>query len=139
MQRTPELERRQQSCVACRFLYEVQYHTMGNITAVVAATAEEQVSPHHPRCVYHRTAVQQSTAEKPTHQQPTIPPCVCNNSGAIQQKKKSENAETSEIQLMLCPESSALPLSQHKNVVITYRLRESNFEKSEITKNGYTR
>ena len=84
MQRTPELERRQKSCVARRFLHEVQYHTMGSITAVVAATAEEQVSPHHPRCVYHRTAaVQQSTAEKPIHQQPTIPPCVYNNSTVL--------------------------------------------------------
>ena len=75
---------------------------MGNISAVVAATAEEQVSPNHPRCVYHLTAVQQSTAEKPIHQQPMIPPCVYNNSTAVQQKKKSENAETREIQLTLC-------------------------------------
>ena len=75
LQLTPELERRQQSCVACRFLHEVQYHTMGSITAVVAATAEEQASPHHPT-----TAVQQSTAEKPIHRQPTIPPRVYNNS-----------------------------------------------------------
>ena len=65
-----ELERRQQSCAACRFLHEVQYNTLGGITAVVAATAEEQVSPHHPRCVYHRTAVEQSTVEKPTTHDP---------------------------------------------------------------------
>ena len=70
---------------------------MGSITAVVAATAEEQASPHHPT-----TAVQQSTAEKPIHRQPTIPPRVYNNSTAVQQEKKSENAETSEIQLTLC-------------------------------------
>ena len=61
---------------------------MGNIAAVVAATAEEQLLPHHPRCVYHRTEVQQSTAEEPIHQQPTIPPCVHDNSTAVQQKKK---------------------------------------------------
>ena len=87
---------------------------MGSITAIAAATAEEQVSLHYPRCVYHRTAVRQSTAEKPIHQQRTNPPCVYHNSTAAQQKKKSEDAETSEIQLTLCPESSALPLSQHK-------------------------
>ena len=76
---------------------------MGNITAVVASTAEEQVSPHYTLCVYHpTTAVQQSTAEKPIHQQRTIPPCVYNNSTAVQPKKKSENAETSGIQLTLC-------------------------------------
>ena len=125
LQRTLELERRQQSCVACRFLHEVQYHTMGCITAVVAATAEEQVPPHHPRRVYHGTAVQQSTAEKPIHQQPAISTCVYKNTTAVQQKKKNENAETSEIQLTLCPESSALPLSQYKNVVITYPLRRA--------------
>ena len=76
LQRTPELERRQQSCVACRFLHEIQYHAISSITAAVVATEEEQVSPHHPPCVYNRTTVQQSTAEKPIHQQPTIPPCV---------------------------------------------------------------
>ena len=63
---------------------------MGNIAAVVAATAEEQLLPHHPRCVYHRTAVPQSTAEEPIHQQPTIPPCLYNNSAALQQKKKKK-------------------------------------------------
>ena len=57
LQRTPEFERRQQSCVARRSLHEVQYHTMSSSTAVVAAT-EEQVSPHNPTCAYHRTAVQ---------------------------------------------------------------------------------
>ena len=62
LQRAPEVERRQQSCVTCRFVYEVQYHTMSSITAV-AATEEEQVSPHHPPCVYNCTSVQQSTAE----------------------------------------------------------------------------
>ena len=75
---------------------------MGSITAIAAATAEEQVSLHYPRCVYHRTAVRQSTAEKPIHQQRTNPPCVYHNSTAAQQKKKSEDAETSEIQLTLC-------------------------------------
>ena len=75
LQRTPELERRQQSCVACRLLHEVQYHTMTSITAAVAAT-EEQASPHHPPCMYHRTAVQQSSAGKSIHQ-PTNPPRVC--------------------------------------------------------------
>ena len=109
---------------------------MGSITAVVAATAEEQESPHHPRCVYHRTAVQQCTAEKPIYQQPTNPPCVYNNSATVWQKKKAKTQETSEIQLTLCPESSALPLSQHKNVVITYRLRESNVEKSSLAEFG---
>ena len=94
LQRTPELERRQQSCVACRLLHEVQYHTMTSITAAVAAT-EEQASPHHPPCMYHRTAVQQSTAEKPIHQQPTIPPCLYNNSTAVlQQKKEAKTQET---------------------------------------------
>ena len=43
LQRTPELERRQQSSVACRFLHAVPYHTTSSITAV-AATGEEQVS-----------------------------------------------------------------------------------------------
>ena len=141
LQRTPELERRQQSCVAFRFLHEVQYHTVESITTavktVVAATAEEQVSPHHPRCVYHPTAVQQSKDEKPIHQQPTIPPCVYNNSTAVQKKKKAKRRDR-EIQLTLCPESSALPLSQHKNVkvVITHRLREGNFEKSSLAEFG---
>ena len=98
LQRAPEVERRQQSCVTCRFVYEVQYHTMNSITAV-AATEEEQVSPHHPPCVYNRTAVQQSTTEKPIHQQPTTPPCVYNNSTAVLQQKKNENAETGRFNL----------------------------------------
>ena len=93
LQRAPEVERRQQSCVTCRFVYEVQYHTMSSITAV-AATEEEQVSPHHPLCVYNRTSVKQSIAEKPIHQQPTFPPCVYNNSTAVQQKKKRKRRET---------------------------------------------
>ena len=71
-----------------RDLVGVQYHTMSCITAAVAATEEEQVSPHHP-CVYNRTAVQQITAEKPIHQQePTIPPCVYNDSTAVLQQNK---------------------------------------------------
>ena len=61
---------------------------MGNITAVVETTAEAQVSPLHARCVYHGTAVAQSTAEKHICQQPTIPPCVYNNSTTVQQKQK---------------------------------------------------
>ena len=75
---------------------------MGNITAVVETTAEAQVSPLHARCVYHGTAVAQSTAEKHICQQPTIPPCVYNNSTAVQKKKKREKEETSEIQLTFC-------------------------------------
>ena len=63
---------------------------MGSITAVVASTAEEHVPSHLPRCVYHGTAVQQSTAEKPIHQQATISPCVYNNITAVQQKKQTK-------------------------------------------------
>ena len=62
---------------------------MSCITAAVA-TEEEQVSPNHPY-VYNRTAVQQSTAEKPIHQQqPTVPPRMCNDSSTavLQQDKK---------------------------------------------------
>ena len=131
MQRTPELERRQQSCVACRFLHEVQYHTMGSITAVVAATAEEQVSPHHPT-----TAVQQSTAEKPIHQQPTILPCVYNNSTAVQHEKKRKRRDR-EIQLTLFLsriERSTVEPTQ--NVANTCRLLEGNSEKSSLAEFG---
>ena len=55
LQRTPELERRQQSSMACRLLQEVQYHTMSSITAV----QQQQKSKYHP--ITHRvcTIVQQ--------------------------------------------------------------------------------
>ena len=94
LQRLPELERRQQICVACRFLHEVQYHTMSSITAAVAATDEEQVSPHHPPCVYKRTAVQQKYNRKGYPPTTTVPTCVHNNSTAALHQKKIENAET---------------------------------------------
>ena len=74
---------------------------MSSIAAAVAATEEEQVSPHHPPCVYNRTAVQQSTAEKLIHQQPTIPPCVYNNSTAELRQKKKRKCRDREIQLTL--------------------------------------
>ena len=45
LQRAPELERRPLSSVTCRFLHEVPYNTMGNITAVVETTAEDQYHP----------------------------------------------------------------------------------------------
>ena len=65
--------------------------------------------------MYNRTAVQQTTAEKLIHQQPTISPCVYNNSTAIlQQQQKKRKRRDREIQLTLRPESSALPLSQQK-------------------------
>ena len=67
---------------------------MSSIAAALAATEEEQVSPNYPPRVYNRTAVLQGTAETPIHQQPTISPCVYNNSTAVLQQKKSENAET---------------------------------------------
>ena len=137
MQRTPELEPRQQSCVACRFFHEVQYHTMGNISAVVAATAEEQVSPNHPRCVYHLTAVQQSTAEKPIHQQPTIPTCVYNkstySSTTAEQKAKTQRRGDSTDALSRMERSTVEPT---ENVVITCCLRESSFEKSSLAEFG---
>ena len=114
LQRLPELERRQQICVACRFLHEVQYHTMGSIAAVVAATAEEQVSPiTHYACTillqqYSRVQQKSLSTNNPRSHH------VCAVTVQQYSRKTSENAETSEIQLTLCPESSALPLSQHK-------------------------
>ena len=43
LQRTPELERRQQSCVACRFLLEVSYHT-STIIATEHVTHKKQAN-----------------------------------------------------------------------------------------------
>ena len=46
LQRTPELERRQQSCVACRFLHEVPYHTSSSSirrrASITPATSKPQ-------------------------------------------------------------------------------------------------
>ena len=109
---------------------------MGNITAVVASTAEEQVSPHYTLCVYHpTTAVQQSTAEKPIHQQPTIPPCVYNNSTAVQQRKKAKTQRQGDVTdaLSRIERSTVEPT---KNVAITCCLREGNFEKSLLAEFG---
>ena len=121
--------------MACRFLHEVQYRTMGSITAIAAATAEEQVSLHYPRCVYHRTAVRQSTAEKPIHQQPTITPCVYNSSTTVQQKKKAKTQKRGDSTgaLSRIERSTVEPT---ENVVITYRFREGNFEKSSLAEFG---
>ena len=133
LQRTPELERRQQSCVACRFLHEVHYDTMSSITAV-AATEEEQVSPHHRTCVYHRTAVQQSAAEKPIHLQPTNPPCVYNNSTAVQQKKKAKRRDGDSTDALSRIDRSTVETTA--NVVIACRLLEGNFENSPLAEFG---
>ena len=121
-------ERRRQSFVACRFVHEVQYHTMISITAV-AATGEERVSPHRPPCVYNRSVVHQSTAEKPTHQQSTIPPCAYNNRTAVQQRHKRKRRDRV-IQLTLCLSSierSNVEPTEH--ILISCRLREGNFKK----------
>ena len=53
---------------------------MSSIAAAVAATEEEQVSPHHPPSVYNRTAEYSRKAY-------TIPPCVYNNITAVLQQK----------------------------------------------------
>ena len=128
-------ERRRQSCVACRFVHEVQYHTMISITAV-AATGEERVSPHRPPCVYNRSVVHQSTAEKPTHQQSTIPPCAYNNRTAVQQKHKRKRRDRM-IQLTLCLsriERSNVEPTEH--IFISCRLREGNLKKSSLAEVG---
>ena len=76
-------------------------------------------------------AVQQSTAEKPTHQQPTIPPCVYNNSSysnTIAEKKRKRRDGKIQLTLRLSRiERSTVEPTE--NVEITCRLPESNFEK----------
>ena len=117
-------------------VWHVVLHEVQCITAVCCRAAEEeQVSPHHPPCVYHRITVQQSTTEKPIHQ-PTIPPCMDNNSTAVQQKKKRKHRDR-EIQLTLCLsriERSTVEPTEY--VVITCRLQVGNFETSSTAEFG---
>ena len=76
------------------------------------------------------TAVQQSTAEKHIHQQPTIPRCVYNisthSSTTAEKKRKNRDGE---IQLTYClsriERSTVKPT---ENVVITCHVSESNYE-----------
>ena len=76
---------------------------MCSITSAVAATEEEQVSPHHLPCVY-------------------------NKGTAVLQQKKGENAKA-EIQLTLClSRIKRAAFEPTGNVVITCRLRGGNFE-----------
>ena len=82
-------------------------------------------------------AVQQSTAEKPTHQQPTIPPCVYNNStcSSITAEKKAKTQRRGDsIGALSRIERSAVEPTE--NVLITCLLRESNLEKSSLTEFG---
>ena len=83
------------------------------------------------------TAVQQSTAEKHIHQQSTIPPCVYNNSTysstTAEKKAKTQRRGDSTDALSRIERST---VESTENVVITCRLRESNFEKSSLVEFG---